>query len=311
MDIRKLEVFCKVIELKSFTKAAEWAMLSQPTVSEHIRSLEQQLGQQLIDRLGRTVEVTPVGRLFYGYALKLIRLQEESLQAVERFSGHLAGRVILGSSTIPGTYILPRLLAALFKAHPDIQADLNIANSRATARKVMDGSYDLGIVGARWNDRSLQWTRIYQDRLTLAVPPGSPLTARSSVQVEDLLGHPFILREPGSGTRKMVARILERKGCRENDLQKVTVIGSTAAVKEAIKAGLGISILSRRALSEDIDRATIIGLSLEDDAMERPFYLIQRKNRALTPVAAAFSALLLRDAELTSRPPLSEEPDRL
>ena len=297
MDIRKLEVFCKVIEYKSFTKAAQWAMVSQPTVSEHIRNLEEQLGQKLLDRLGRQVEATPVGQLLYSYALKIIRLQQESLEAIEEFSGHLKGRIIIGASTIPGTYILPCSLAAFLSAYKEVKVDISIANSKNIAQKVIEGIYDIGIIGAAWNDKALEWFELYMDELICIVPPESELATNESVAVADILKHPFILREQGSGTRKVVAEILENKGFKEKNVIEIATIGSTAAVKEAVKAGLGVSILSKKAVTEEIKNGTLVGLTLDNEPMERPFYLIQRKNRELSPIAAAFTTFLIKELQ--------------
>jgi len=295
MDIRKLEVFCKVIEYKSFTKAAQWALISQPTVSEHIRNLEEQLGQKLIDRMGRKVEATPVGQLLYTYAQKIIRLQQESLQAIEVFSGHLVGKVKVGSSTIPGTYILPQAMTSFFNEYKEVQVDINISNSRYIAQQVIDGIYDIGIIGARWNDKLLDWTEIYHDRLVVAVPPDSALAGKKSVRVEELTEQPFLFREQGSGTRKVVAQILETYNLREKNLKEVAQLGSTAAVKEGVKAGLGISILSKMAVAEDVKNGTIVALDVQEANMERSFYLIQRKNRELSPVAEVFASFLQKE----------------
>jgi DNA-binding transcriptional LysR family regulator len=121
MDINKLEAFCKVVELKSFTLAAEAILLTQPTVSEHIRSLEQELEQKLLDRLARVVEPTPVGRLFYRYAKKILQTRLEAVQAAAHYCGNLVGRVMLGCGTIPGTYLLPELIGGFRAQHPSIK----------------------------------------------------------------------------------------------------------------------------------------------------------------------------------------------
>ena len=138
MEIRKLDAFCKVIELKSFTRAAEAMLLSQPTVSEHIRSLEQELDQKLLDRLGRKVEPTPVGRLLYRYARKILQTQNDAVQAIEQYGGKLIGRLIIGCGTIPGTYILPGLIGRFRLEHPAIKATLRITSSRIIAEKVVE-----------------------------------------------------------------------------------------------------------------------------------------------------------------------------
>ena len=167
MDIRKLDALCKVVELRSFTKAAQAMQLSQPTVSDHIRNLEEELGQKLINRLGREVEPTPVGQLLYSYASRMLRLQQETLQAVLQYSGQLAGDLLIGASTIPGTFILPKIIRGFHQQYPDITTSVHISGSRTVAQKVLDGEYDLGLVGAIWNERGLEWQPLFNDTLVL------------------------------------------------------------------------------------------------------------------------------------------------
>lgn len=287
MDIRRLEVFRKVVELKSFTKAAEAALLSQPTVSEHIRNLEEELGLKLVDRLGREAAATPVGRLLYNYAVRMTQLQQEALQAVARFNGALSGEVRIGASSLPGAYILPRLIGSFCRQHPEVKPIVQISGSRGIAAKIMEGEVDLGLVGAIWNERGLEWTGLFADTLVLAVPPDHPLAARKSVALGELANYPCILREQGSGTRKILARMLESQGLRENDLREAAVLGSNEAVREAVKAGVGMAVLSARSVTQDAQAGVLATLDLEDGVAERPIYLIQRKNRELSPAAAA------------------------
>lgn len=301
MDLRKLEVFCKIVELKNFTRAAEVLLVSQPTVSEHVRGLENELGQKLFNRLGKEVEITPVGEILYQYAQKILRTRQEALQAVAQYKGSLAGKISLGCGTIPGTYIMPKLISSFRALHPSITAIMRITSSRIIADKVMVGELEFGIVGARWNEQKLTWLEIYSDELTLAVHPEHRLlSAFDQVPVQTLPSLPFILREPESGTRKVFAAILEEEGIRESDLQVVAEIGSTAAVKEAVKAGIGVSILSSRAVQEDLECGRLATLSIQGHDLQRPFYLVLRKNRELSPVAAAF-VQYIQDASPSGR----------
>jgi len=297
MEIRKLEVFCKVVELKSFTRAAEAVYLSQPTVSEHIRSLELELDQKLLDRLGQEVVPTPVGRLLYKYAVKILRMQHEALQAVEQYGGKLVGRIKVGCGTIPGTYILPGLIGTFRKQHPSIKATLSINSSRIIAKNVIDGALDFGVVGAKWNEHGLNWTEAFADQLTLVVHPDHPWAGKKSVSLKQLVSQPFIMRESESGTRRVIAQILEAGGLKESNLQEVAEIGSSAAVKEAVKSGIGVSILSGRAVSDEVDCGRLATVTVKGMQLERPFYLIRRKNRELSPVAAVFYDYLLKEAE--------------
>ncbi|MHB8788341.1 MAG: selenium metabolism-associated LysR family transcriptional regulator [Desulfobulbaceae bacterium] len=297
MELRKLEVFCKVVELKSFTRSAEAVLLSQPTVSEHIRSLEEELGQKLLDRMGREVEPTPVGRLLYTYAVRILRIQRDALQAVEQYGGKLVGRIMIGSGTIPGTYILPGLIGLFRSRYPSIQATLRIAGSQMIAGRVLDGELEIGVVGARWTEKGLEWVRHFDDRLTLVVSAGHRWAGRREVTLAELTEEPFILRESESGTRRVMEQILEEHGIKPSSLMEVAEIGSTAAVIEAVRAGLGVSVLSARAVEREVQAGALAAIALKDVQLERPFYLIRRRNRELSPAAAVFWAFLQAEDE--------------
>jgi DNA-binding transcriptional LysR family regulator len=288
MDMRRLEVLCKVIELKSFTKAAEALSLSQPTVSEHIRSLEEALGERLIDRLGREVLATPAGRVFYQYARNIIQLREEAIQALEQFKGNLSGHLILGASTIPGTYVVPKFIGSFKTIHPAIQMTLRISDTAQIVRDILEGTLEAGLIGSKWNDRRILMEELFSDELILAVFAGHAWARRKHIRQEELIGEPFILRERGSGTRMVMERILEEHGFDSSRLFVVAEMGSTEAVRQGIKAQIGVSILSRQAVEEDLKQGTLALVDIEGIRFYRPLYLVQRRNRRLSPLCAAF-----------------------
>lgn len=288
MDIRRLEVFCKVLELSSFTKAAEAVRLSQPTVSENIRLLEESLGEKLFDRLGRQVLPTGAGKILYRYARRIIQQRDEALQAIQQYRGQLVGELTLGASTIPGAYILPNLIVAFQTNHPTIRTSLRIAGTASIAEALLEGTLELGVIGAKWKDQHLDCEEFYADELVLTVNPGHPWVGRAPVAVEELEGQPFILREEGSGTRMVMSRALKNHGFDPIRLFAVAEMGSTEAVLQGIKASLGISILSSLAVADEVRQGNLVTVPLKDLRIRRPFYLAQRKNRQLSPLALAF-----------------------
>lgn len=288
MDLRRLDVFCKVVELKSFTKAAAAMGLAQPTVSEHIRSLEDMLGEKLVDRLGREAVPTAAGRIFYQYSRNIIRLREEAIQAVEHFRGNLSGHLVLGASTIPGTYVLPRLIGSFKEQHPAVLLTLRIGDTTSVAKDILQGDLEAGVVGSRWNDRRLVAEEVFSDELILVVPKGHAWAGRASIPVEELSSEPFILREQGSGTRMVMTKILEQYAFDVSRLHVVAEMGSTEAVRQGIKAGIGVSILSNHAVDGDIEQGTLSTVRIEGVRFLRPLYLVLRKNRNLSPVCTAF-----------------------
>jgi DNA-binding transcriptional LysR family regulator len=288
MEMHRLRVFCRVVELKSFTKAGESLKLSQPTVSEHIKGLEESLGEKLVDRLGREVLPTPAGRILYQYARNIVQMNDEAAQALEQFKGNLSGRLVLGASTIPGTYMLPRLIGPFKAMHPSIQITLKISDTTEIADQVLEGVVEAGIVGSSLNDRRLLSEEIFSDELILVVPTEHPWAGQESIRADSLIGEPFIMREIGSGTRMAMNRILEEHGF---DMSKLTIIsemGSTEAVRQGIKARIGVSILSREAVVEDLQFGTLVHVPIKGLQFTRLLYLVQRKNRQMSPVCAAF-----------------------
>lgn len=288
MDIHRLEVFCKLVELQSFTKAADAVFLTQPTVSEHIRALEETVGEKLVDRLGREVLPTPAGKILYQYARRIIQIRDEAIQALQKFRGNLAGHLLIGASTIPGTYILPGCIGSFKSKHPSIQITLKISSSGEVAERVLDGSMELGLIGAKWDDRRIVSEEIFSDELILAVYPDHPLAQSKEVDLSALSDQPFILRERGSGTRMVMSRALEAAGFDPATLKVVAEMGSTEAVRQGIKARIGISILSSKAVAEDLERGTLFGLTIKNVRLYRPFYLVQRKSRQISPLGTAF-----------------------
>ena len=288
MDIRRLEVFCKVVELKSFTLAAKAVLLSQPSVSEHVRSLEETLDEKLLDRLGREVTPTGAGQILYQYARRIIALRDEALQAIDQFRGRVSGSLPLGASTIPGAFILPALIESFKTAHPAIQIMLKISGTSRIVEELLRGTLELGVVGARPKDARLDAEEVFSDELMLTVYPGHPWASRESVSLEELPGQPFIQREPESGTRTVMNQALQDHGLDPAGLTMVAEMGSSEAVRQGIKARLGISILSSLAVEEDLRLGYLVTVPVSGMQIHRQFYLVQRKNRQLSPLALTF-----------------------
>ncbi len=298
MDIKRLEIFCAVVELKSFTRAAEAVLLSQPTVSENIRLLEETCGSRLLDRLGREVLPTAAGQILFQYARRIIRLRDEALQAIESHKGHLSGNLILGASTIPGAYILPSLVQGFKSLHPEIQITLNISDTSRTVEALLQGHLELGFIGARLKDQLLECREYSTDELVLAVPPDHRWAGQPPLDPTALLEEPFILRERGSGTRLVMLEALKELSVEVSQLQVVAEMGSTEAVRQAIKAGIGVSILSSLSVAEDLQRGSLVQVPIKGLKILRPIYLVQRKNRQISPLAQAFLDHLRTDSPI-------------
>lgn len=293
MDIKRLELFCRVVELGSFTRAAEASLLTQPTVSENIRQLEESLDERLLDRLGREVLPTPAGEILYRYARRILQLRDEAGEALAEYRGRLRGELLLGASTIPGTYLLPRVVAAFQAGHPQVRPTLRIAGSGQIVAKLLQGELSVALVGSAVRDQRLESRELPGDELVLILPPGHPWQRRTEVSAGELAGQPFILREQGSGTRQVMADALRREGLELDALEIRAEMESSEAVVQAVRAGLGIAVASSLAVAEDIERGVLLSRPIAGIRMHRPFYLLLRRGRELSPLALAFCEHLL------------------
>ena len=296
MDLRQLEIFVKVAELGSFSKAAEALFLTQPTVSEHIRSLEDELGVRLLDRLGRGAVVTKGGALLQGYAQRLLALSREARQAMESFQGRMSGDLLVGASTIPGEYILPGLIGRFKEKFPDIAITLLIGDSQTVTEWVAEGRAEVGVVGARSGPRSVEFRELLPDDIVLIVSAAHPWHGRKQVTLDELRAEPLLLRERGSGTRAALESALAASAADLSAFRVVGEMGSTQAIKQAVKAGVGVSLVSRRAVEDESRSGAVWCLRVKDLKIARAFYLATHRERSRSPLAEAFRAFVEAEA---------------
>ncbi len=279
IETRHLKIFVSVYKHKSFTKASELLHTSQPTISEHIRNLELRLDCRLFDRLGRTIMPTLEADVLYPRALAILedirKLEEEVASTGKAISGEL----VIGASTIPGTYILPEIAADFKLKHPGISFEIRINDSAQVANAVLSHEIMLGIVGAKMVSKKLNYHPFIEDDLVLAVSTKRKM--RSTISIEQLKELPFLMREEGSGTRKTIEGFLARKGMDIDQLQVCATLGSSAAIQEAVKSDLGVSIISRYAIQDGLRFKQIKEIEIEDLPMQRRFYIITAKKRTL------------------------------
>lgn len=301
-SFRELEIFCKVVELESFSKAAEAVFLAQASVSERIASLENKIGIRLLDRLGRKVIPTAAGELLHKHATLFLEMKEAAQLEIESFLGLEQGEISMGGSTIPGEYILPNLISRFNQKYPHLSVKLTIADSSEIENRVLVGDLEIGVIGSKSPHANLICQKLWADELVLAVPAGHPWARRRSVSVKELRKTPFILREKGSGTLKILEAYLRKSGEDGTSALQVSArFGSSTAVKEGVKSGLGLSILSSRAIETEIKVGLLKGLRVRGLSMSRNFFLIRNKSRIASPACKAMLDYLLATVNL---PPL-------
>lgn len=288
MDLRRLEIFAKVAELGSFSRAAEALFLTQPTISEHVRALEDELGVQLLDRLGRGATPTRAGQLLLGYARRMLTLSREAHQALDRFQGRMSGELVVGGSTIPGEYVLPALVGQFKAKYPDISISLLIGSTRQVSDWLDEGRVEVGVVGARPAARTLAARELMADELVVVVAATHPWARRGTITLADLQTEPMVVRERGSGSRDAVEHALHEAGIAPATLRVVGEMGSTQAVKQAVRAGVGIALISRRAVEDECRAGLLACVTVKELRVARAFYLVTHRDRTRSPLAEAF-----------------------
>ncbi len=292
MDLWQLNIFCKVVELKSFSLAGKTVHLSQPTVSSHIKDLEDHFGCKLIDRLAKEAVPTKAGEILYRYAIRLMAMKDEAETALAEFHGKIKGKLMVGGSTIPGVYILPKMIGAFIQHYADVTVCLVNGDTEEINNQILEGYLELGVVGAVAGNKKILQEKLLEDELRVVVPSGHKWENRKSIPPELLLKEPFISREAGSGTLKSIQESLHKKGYNLNDLTVVAEMGSTEAVIQGIKSKVGLSILSPIAITEELRAGTLKALAVDHLDLKRYFYLSYPKHRSGSPLGRVFIQFL-------------------
>jgi DNA-binding transcriptional LysR family regulator len=296
IDFRHLETFCRVADLKSFSKAAEDLFLTQPTVSGHILSLEQSLSLRLFDRAGREVRLTKAGELFLRYASKILSFRKDLLNALSEFSQGIRGELSLGASTIPGEYLLPKLIGDFKKEHPHFIISLKIADTKEIVQYVLQGIVEFGMIGAKLNHNSLHYEKYEEDEIIVVGPSNHPFTRGKKVDFEGLLREPWIIREEGSGTQMAVEKALRKKGKSLKQFNVVIEMGSTSSMKGGVKARLGLAFISKRAAEEELNQGLLSRIDVEGiESISRQIYIVSHRGRTLSPIGMEFLRFLKRN----------------
>jgi DNA-binding transcriptional LysR family regulator len=278
MADRRLQVFYTVARLLSFTKAAESLHMTQPAVTFQVRQLEEYFNTRLFDRTHNRISLTDAGERVYEYAAQIFDLYAKMDNAVRGMTGEISGILIIGASTTIAEYMLPSLLGDFKKKYPDVNVHLKVSNSDGIVSMVENNDIDLGVVEAPVMNKNLVVENCRNDRLVAIVPPHDALAGKKNVRFSDLLDHAFIAREEGSGTREVIEEYLAGAGIKAADLTIAMELGSPEAVKGAVEAGMGVSIVSEVTIHKELQLGTLVALEL-DPPLERPFSFVHQKQK--------------------------------
>jgi DNA-binding transcriptional LysR family regulator len=278
MADRRLQVFHTVARLLSFTKAAETLHMTQPAVTFQVRQLEEHFNTRLFDRTHNRISLTDAGKIVFQYADKIFDLYGQMENAVREMTGEISGALTIGASTTIAEYMLPSLLGDFKEKYPDVTIHLKVSNSDGIVSMVENNAIDLGVVEAPVTNKNLLVENCRTDQLVAISPPNHPLAKKKKVRLEDLLEFSFICREEGSGTREVISEYVSKVDKTGDGLNISMELGSPEAVKGAVEAGMGISVVSRATIQKELKLGTLVEIPL-DPPLERPFSFVHQKQK--------------------------------
>jgi DNA-binding transcriptional LysR family regulator len=302
LNLHRLSIFMTVVESGGFSAAAQKLYMSQPSVSNHVRNLEQSLQTTLIDRSGPRIRPTAEGEVLVEYARRVFLLTEEAVSAIREVSGVQTGRLEVGGTTTVGTYLLPRLLARFRDRYQGIECDIVVGNNGQIIKRLLDGELGLAIVAGQPGAPQLKTETVLDERLLLVCAPGHRLAARpgpvdgvgddaapAAVTPKELAAERFLLREPGSQTRDLQEAALI--GWDLDDIAKADMWGPET-IKQSVAAGLGISLISEHAIDAEVREGRLAVVEVDPPLRSRPVVVAYRRDRLLSPAERAFLGLV-------------------
>jgi len=291
----RLKVFRTVAEHLNFRKAAEHLFLTQPAITLQIKALEDDLGVRLFDRAANRVSLTSQGSVLLVYATKIATLVSAAEQELGAEHGKVAGQLSLGVSTTIAQYVLPRLLGAFLDEHPRVQFSLHSGNTAEIVQLLLDDKLSVGLIEGPARDRGIRAEPFMQDELVLIT---SPSLKSDRMSRDQLLASNLLMREHGSGSRRVVELALEKAGLKLKSFKGVMDLDSTEAIKSAVEAGLGIGFVSRWSISKELELGALKTAAIAGLRITRHFSLISRTGPELQGPAGAFRTFALGRAQL-------------
>lgn len=288
MELKHIQSYVAVVKHGSFTKAAEHLFISQPTISAHVSALEAELGEILIRRTTKSIEITLKGQEVYEYAVHILELCERMVNACDENGRQM---IHLGVSTIPSAYILPEILPEYGLLYPDTYFTIHQNASQGVIDGLLDGVFDIGMTGMKVNDERLVCVPFCKDHMVIITPVSEKfmeMKKLSSTPVSELLKEPLILREQGSGTNKSADDFLEGMGIAESELRITARVNDQETIKNLVASGLGVSIISEKAVQNFVEGKRLLQFELPAHN-SRYLYLVYRKNRELKPHILEFA----------------------
>lgn len=268
-------VFKEVAETNNITLAAKKLHMSQPSISLQIQNLENKYGTRFFDRTNKGVTLTKAGVVFYDYVRQILDILTNAQQEVSNLIEDQRGLIYLGATLTIGEYVLPNILAYLFRNRPDVDFKVKIANTESISQDVLEKRIHIGLIeGPVPRHKELIVENFWEDELVVVVPSFHPWASRDSITLAELPEERFVTREVGSGTRKVMEMALKEGGLDPAQLNISMELGSTQAIKQVVSAGLGITIISSLTVRRECDQEIFKALKIQDAPLSRPLNIL-------------------------------------
>jgi DNA-binding transcriptional LysR family regulator len=298
LTLRQLKVFEAVARHLNYTRAAEELHLTQPAVSMQVRQLEASLGVALFEQLGKRIHLTEAGQEVRGYARTVTQQLDELEAVLNRLKGLSGGRLRISVATT-ANYFIPTLLGAFSRRYPDVTVTLDVTNRETLLRQLAENTVDLVIMGQPPAEADVEAHAFLDNPLVVVAPPEHPLARKKRVPLTRLQDETFLVREPGSGTRIAMERFFNERGMR---LKTGMEVGSNEAIKQSVQAGLGLGLLSRTTVEQELALKRLVVLEVTDFPIMRHWYIVHRRGKRLTPAAETFKQFVLGETRHRWRP---------
>ncbi|MEW9106376.1 selenium metabolism-associated LysR family transcriptional regulator [Paenibacillus sp.] len=292
LNFHQLHIFYNVATRGSFSAAAQALHMTQPAVTMQIQALEEYFGTKLLHRSTKKLQLSEAGHKLFPYAHRCMELVRETEEMMSNYTLDLHGKLMLAASLTIGEYILPPILGQFAKLHPQLDIQLRVMNSSQIVDGIRSQQLHLGLVEAPVADHDIHVEPIMEDELMLVVPRDHVLAAANEVKLEDVLSYPFVLREIGSGTRIVMEEALRRLGIEPERLHVVMELGSTGAVKSAVEAGIGVTMLSPSVVRHEEALGLVKTVRIRQVSVKRKFYAVHAQADLLSLPATALLTML-------------------
>jgi DNA-binding transcriptional LysR family regulator len=297
LTLRQLKVFESVARHLNYTRAAEELFLTQPAVSMQVKQLEEHLGVALFEQLGKRIHLTEAGQEVLAYARTVTQQLDELESVLNRIKGLSGGKLRISVATT-ANYFIPTLLGTFSRRYPEVTVSLDVTNRETLLRQLSENTVDLVIMGQPPASLDVEAEDFMENPLVIVAPPGHPLGRQKKIPLKRLQEEIFLVREPGSGTRSAMERFFAE---REMHLKTGMEVGSNEAIKQSVQAGLGLGLLSRATIEQELELKRLVVLDVAEFPIMRHWYLVHRRGKRLSAVAEVFKDFMLKEARALLR----------